>query len=232
MALSPAQFSPQATQSGKTASMGAFRLKQDQSNSWLGPSPNLALALLAYVASAVPAYAHTGTGPLDGFLSGFLHPIFGVDHLLAMLAVGIWGAQMGGRAVWTLPVVFPTIMTIGGVIGILGIPVPRVEIMIALSMLGLGLTIALAWKPHEALAIVVISVFAIIHGYAHGAELPEAADPISYAFGFVSATGLIHIAGIIFGLVLGILANGWVSRGAGAAIAAAGVYFLSAAVRA
>ena len=98
-------------------------------------------------------------------------------------------------------------------------------------MLGLGLTIALAWKPHEALAIVVISVFAIFHGYAHGAELPEAADPISYAFA-VSATGLIHIAGIIFGLVLGILANGWVSRGAGAAIAAAGVYFLSAAVRA
>ena len=212
--------------------MGAFRVKQDQSDSWLGPSPNLVLALLAYVASAVPAYAHTGTGPLDGFLSGFQHPIFGVDHLLAMLAVGIWGAQMGGRAVWTLPVVFPAIMTIGGVIGILGIPVPRVEIMIALSMLGLGLTIALAWKPHEALAIVVISVFAIFHGYAHGAELPEAADPISYAFGFVGATGLIHIAGIIFGLGLGILANGWVSRGAGAAIAAAGVYFLSAAVRA
>ena len=144
--------------------------------------------------SAVPAYAHTGTGPLDGFLSGFLHPIFGVDHLLAMLAVGIWGAQMGGRAVWTLPVVFPTIMTIGGVIGILGIPVPRVEIMIALSMLGLGLTIALAWKPHEASAIVVISVFAIFHGYAHGAELPEAADPISYAFVSAPRASFISLA--------------------------------------
>ena len=158
--------------------------------------------------------------------------LFGVDHLLAMLAVGIWGAQMGGRAVWTLPVVFPAIMTIGGVIGILGIPVPRVEIMIALSMLGLGLTIALAWKPHEALAIVVISVFAIFHGYAHGAELPEAADPISYAFGFVGATGLIHIAGIIFKLGSAY----WPMAGSVGArvlpIAAAGVYFLSASVRA
>jgi urease accessory protein len=189
-----------------------------------------ASAILA--ASAAPAFAHTGTGQLGGFLSGFEHPIFGIDHLLAMLAVGIWGAQMGGRAVWTLPVVFPMIMAIGGVIGILGIPVPRVEVMIGLSMLGLGLAIALAWKPHEALAIVSISVFAIFHGYAHGAELPEAADPVLYAMGFVIATGLIHVAGIIFGLVLGKLADGWVSRGAGAAIAAAGVYFLTAAVSA
>lgn len=186
-------------------------------------------ALVALLGSSTPIYAHTGTGSLGGFSSGFEHPIFGVDHLLAMLAVGIWGAQMGGRAVWTLPVVFPAIMAVGGVIGILGIPVPRVEIMIGLSMLGLGLAIALAWKPREAFAIVAISVFAIFHGYAHGAELPEAADPVLYALGFVIATGLIHVTGIIFGLVVGKLANGWVSRGAGATIAAAGVYFLSAA---
>ncbi len=216
--------------------MDVLGLNRDQqSDFWLGLSRNmrrLTSVLLVLVASAAPAYAHTGIAPLGGFLSGFEHPIFGVDHLLAMLAVGIWGAQMGGRAVWTLPVVFPAIMAIGGVLGILGIPVPRVEVMIGLSMLGLGLAIALAWKPHGALAIVTISVFAIFHGYAHGAELPEAADPILFAMGFVIATGLIHIAGIVFGLVLGRLANGWVSRGAGAAIAAAGVYFLSAAVSA
>lgn len=182
----------------------------------------LTIALLA----PTTAFAHEGAGTLGGFMSGFRHPIFGYDHLLAMLAVGIWGAQMGGRAVWTLPTVFPLIMAAGGFAGATGVPLPYVEVLIALSVIGLGLAIALQWKAPEMIAIAAVGIFAVFHGHAHGAELPEAADPVAYGIGFVLATGLIHIAGIAFGLILGKLMNGWVSRGAGALITAAGLYFL------
>jgi urease accessory protein len=174
------------------------------------------------------ASAHTGIELLGGFLSGFEHPIVGVDHLLAMLAVGIWGAQMGGRAVWTLPVVFPLIMAAGGVAGIAGLPLPQVETGVALSLLVLGLVIAIAFRPLEGVAVALVGMFAVFHGYAHGAELPSAADPAAYSAGFVIATGLIHVAGIGIGLLSGRLAGGWLARGAGGAIAAGGIYFLLA----
>jgi urease accessory protein len=183
------------------------------------------LAILV-VACAVPAAAHTGQGALGGFTSGFQHPILGYDHLLAMLAVGIWGAQMGGRSVWTLPVTFPLIMAVGGILGMSGFPLPHVELGIALSVLTFGLVIALALRPPEYVALLLIAIFAIFHGFAHGAELPEAADPVAYAMGFVVATGLIHLVGIGIGRALGKLYDGWVARGLGGAIAAAGVYFL------
>ena len=124
-----------------------------------------------------PAAAHIIQGAQGGFGSGFAHPLTGPDHFLAMFAVGLWGAQMGGRQVWTLPVTFPLIMVVGGVIGMLGVPLPAIEIGIALSILALGLAIALAWRPAEWIALILIAYFALCHGYAHGAELPLSADP-------------------------------------------------------
>ena len=172
--------------------------------------------------------AHTIGANAGGFLSGFEHPVFGPDHLLAMFAVGLWGAQIGGRSVWELPVAFPLIMTFGGTLGIIGIPLPYTEILIAVSMVALGLAVAFAWRPASWLSIAVVGAFAIFHGHAHGVELPSSANPIAYALGFVIATGLIHIAGIGFGLVLGKAMDGRVSRTAGAAIGFVGAYYLLA----
>ena len=183
-------------------------------------------AFMLALLSMAPAEAHTGQGALGGFQSGFAHPVFGLDHLLAMLAVGIWGAQMGGRRVWTLPVTFPLIMALGGIAGMAGLYLPQVELGIALSVLVLGLAIAIAWRPFEWVALILIAIFAVFHGYAHGIELPNAADPAAYSAGFVIATGAIHIIGIGIGLVLSKLLHGWVSRGLGGAIAVSGFYFL------
>lgn len=183
-----------------------------------------ALALFLFTATA--AQAHTGSGALGGFQSGFLHPILGFDHLLAMLLVGIWGAQMGGRNVWMLPVVFPLVMAAGGFAGAAGFPLPGVETVIALSVIGLGLAVAFAAKPPEWAAAVLVGIFAVFHGYAHGMELPEAADGVAYGIGFVLATGLIHLAGIGFGLAVIPRQQGRLARAAGAAMSLAGVYFL------
>src|ERR1700730_9882305 len=133
---------------------------------------------------------------------------------------------MGGRSVWSLPVTFPLVMTIGGVLGMAGVPLSHVETGIALSMLVLGAAIVLTWHPREWVALAVIAVFAICHGYAHGVELPNAADPAAYAVGFVIATGTIHIIGIAIGLTAGKLFEGWFSRGLGGGVVAAGLYFL------
>ncbi len=187
--------------------------------------PLLALGLL--VLSDHPAAAHI-VGQAAGFSSGFEHPLTGLDHFLAMLAVGIWGAQMGGRSVWTLPVTFPLIMTLGGVAGMMGLPMPSVELGIAVSIMALGAAIAAAWRPHEAVALILISVFALFHGYAHGAELPRAADPANYAVGFVVATGLIHVLGVGIGLALSKPFGGILARALGGVIALAGVWFLLA----
>jgi urease accessory protein len=173
-----------------------------------------------------PAAAHIIQGAQGGFGSGFAHPLTGPDHFLAMFAVGLWGAQMGGRPVWTLPVTFPMIMVVGGVIGMLGIPLPGIEIGIALSILALGLAIALAWHPAEWVALVLIGFFALCHGHAHGVELPLSADPADYAIGFVLATGMIHLFGIGVGLALNKPMHGRLSRGLGALIGIGGIYFL------
>jgi urease accessory protein len=145
-----------------------------------------------------------------------------------MFAVGIWGAQMGGRAVWTLPVTFPLIMAAGGLAGMLGFPLPHVELGIALSILALGSAIAFAWRPVEAIALILVGAFAICHGYAHGVELPAAADPADYAAGFVIATGMIHIFGVGVGLGLGKPFGGQLARALGTVIAIGGIYFLAA----
>ena len=150
----------------------------------------------------------------------------GLDHLLAMLAVGIWGAQMGGRRIWVLPVVFPLIMAVGGFLGAAGAPFPFVEGAIALSVLALGAAIAFKLKPPEWIAIVLIGFFALAHGHAHGEELPQAADGAAYGIGFVLATGFIHLAGIGFGLLVGRQWHGRLSQACGAAMSLAGAFFL------
>jgi urease accessory protein len=172
------------------------------------------------------AAAHIIQGTQGGFGSGFAHPLTGPDHFLAMFAVGLWGAQMGGRQVWTLPVTFPLIMVVGGIAGMAGLPLPAVEIGIALSIMALGLAIALAWRPAEWVALVLIAYFALCHGYAHGVELPLSTDPADYAIGFVLATGMIHLFGIGVGLGLNKPVGGRLSRGLGALIGVGGIYFL------
>jgi len=185
-------------------------------------------AALLMLAAPGAAEAHILQGEAGGFLHGFEHPLSGLDHLLAMFCVGLWGAQMGGRAVWSLPIAFPLIMVVGGMMGIAGVPLPAVESGIALSIIVLGAAIALVWRPPEWLAVLVIGVFAIFHGYAHGAELPTAADPADYAIGFVVATGLIHLAGIAVGLAFQRLRGGELSRALGGLIGLGGLYFLVA----
>lgn len=185
-------------------------------------------AIILTAATASSAWAHSIQGTTTGFAGGFEHPLTGPDHFLAMFAVGVWGAQMGGRSVWTLPVLFPLIMTIGGIAGMTGVVLPHVETGIALSVLVLGLAIALAWHPREWVPLLLIAAFAICHGYAHGVELPRAADPTAFAAGFVIATGLIHILGIAVGLLLSRPVKGRLARGVGAVIAAGGIYYLVA----
>jgi len=172
------------------------------------------------------AAAHIISGTQGGLASGFAHPLTGPDHFLAMFAVGLWGAQMGGRSVWTLPVTFPLIMVVGGIIGMAGLPLPAIEVGIALSIMALGLAIALAWRPAEWIALILIAYFALCHGYAHGAELPLSTDPADYAIGFVLATGMIHLFGIGVGLGLNKPAGGRLSRALGALIGLGGIYFL------
>lgn len=190
----------------------------------------LALAFLLWLLDTRLAAAHIMTGPMGGFASGFEHPLSGPDHLLAMFSVGLWGAQMGGRAVWSLPVTFPLIMCIGGVLGIAGVAMPGIELGIACSILVLGVAIGLEWKAPEWLAVVIVAFFAIFHGYAHGAELPLAADPAAYAVGFVVATGMIHVLGVVVGLLVGRLYYGKVSRAMGGLIMLGGLFYLVPAI--
>jgi urease accessory protein len=185
----------------------------------------LTLTLMLFVLPAT-AGAHTATGTIGGFLSGFQHPLTGLDHIVAMVAVGLWGAFLGGRAMWTLPVVFPMVMAIGGAVGVLGLPLPGVETGIALSGVILGAMVAFAAKPPLWVAAVIVGVFAIFHGYAHGTELPESANAMTFAIGFVISTGLLHMSGIAFGLLVKWPWGQMAVRAGGVAIALVGFGFL------
>lgn len=183
---------------------------------------------LTLLLAASPALAHTGEGITGGFLSGFTHPIFGWDHVVAMVAVGLWGAFLGMPALWILPIVFPLVMAVGGALGVAGIPLPAVETGIALSGVVLGLLVALAVRAPLWVAAIFVGVFAIFHGYAHGAELPSAANPVAYGVGFVISTGLLHLGGIAIGFLTRVPNGQWIVRGAGLGIAAVGGMFLTA----
>ena len=184
----------------------------------------LAWALL--LAAPAAAMAHTGMGGLGGFTAGVVHPLFGPDHLVAMLAVGLWGSQLGNPALWVLPVTFPLIMAVGGFLGVVGIELPMVETVIAVSALTLGAMVAFAARPPLWTAGIMVGIFGLFHGNAHGLELPETANPLAYAVGFVLATGFIHLTGVALGLLGRWPAGVQAVRAGGAAVAAAGIWFL------
>jgi urease accessory protein len=186
----------------------------------------------ARVVLLVPAiaYAHAQAGAATGFLTGFEHPISGLDHVLAMVAVGLWGAQLGAPAIWQLPVAFPMMMAVGGFLGLVGLPLPGAEIGIALSAILLGAMVILEARPPLPLAVALVGFFAIFHGYAHGRELPPGANGLTYSIGFVVATGCLHAVGIGIGLIHRWATGRIALRLAGALVAVAGVHFLWSAV--
>jgi urease accessory protein len=157
------------------------------------------VAPLVLAAVTTPALAHSENGVAIDFWGGFTHPIFGPDHVIAMVAVGLWGAFLGAPAIWLLPVVFPLVMAFGGALGVAGVPLPGVETGIAVSAIILGGMVAFAAKAPLWIAAVLVGAFAIFHGHAHGAELPVGADAVAFSMGFVVATGTLHLGGITFG---------------------------------
>ena len=175
---------------------------------------------------ALPVQAHTDSGAASGLFAGLRHPVSGLDHVLAMIAVGLWGAQLGSPAIWLLPVTFPMVMAFGGMLALMGISLPGTEYGIAASAILLGLAVATELKPKLELAALLVGFFAIFHGHAHGTELPAGESGLLYSMGFVIATGCLHALGVGMGLV-----NRWqigqrILRFAGGGVTVAGVFFL------
>ncbi|MGX7707916.1 HupE/UreJ family protein [Methylobacterium sp. Gmos1] len=185
----------------------------------------LAAALL--LLSSQAAFAHPGHGDAAGLAHGFAHPLSGADHLLAMVAVGLLAAARGGRALWAVPLAFLGMMAVGGALGAAGIAVPFVEAGIGLSVVAFGLAAALGAGLPLAAAMALVGAFAVFHGYAHGAEMPETASGLTYGIGFLAASALLHLAGIGLGLATGRVAQGRALPFAGAAVAVAGVAVLA-----
>jgi urease accessory protein len=179
------------------------------------------------VFSAQTAFAHPQKGEAVGFLTGFRHPISGLDHVLAMVAVGLWGAQLGAPAIWILPVAFPMVMAIGGMLGLMGIPLPGIEYGIALSAMLLGIAVMVEVRPPAGVAAALVGFFAIFHGHAHGTELPPGQSALLYSMGFVIATGCLHALGIGAGTVHRWAWGQKLLRVAGALVAGGGVFFLA-----
>ena len=169
-------------------------------------------------------HAHVGVGETNGFTHGVAHPLSGLDHICAMIAVGLWSAQMGGRAIWAVPVTFVTVMVFGGFLGMMHVNVPFIETGIIVSVLAFGVFIAVAVCLPLIVSVIVVGFFAICHGHAHGAEMPGTASGIEYAVGFVLATALLHGIGIALGIGMQKISKPIVLRFAGAAITFCGVY--------
>jgi len=181
-------------------------------------------AVLAVLVFPLPLAAHDG-GSAAGLLSGLYHPISGLDHVLAMVAVGIWGAQLGKPAIWVLPVTFPMVMALGGMIGLLGLGLPGVEVAIGLSALLLGVMVALEHRTDLRLAAALVGFFAVFHGNAHGTELPDGQSALLYSIGFVVSTGTLHGAGIGLGVIHRRERGRSALRLAGTVIALGGAWF-------
>ena len=192
----------------------------------MGKSASMRLPLFVAAGVLLPsfAYAHVGVGETSGFMHGLSHPISGLDHVCAMLAVGLWAAQMGGRSVWAVPLTFVSVMALGGVLPMLGIGLPFVEQGIVLSVLLLGVLIAASVRLPLIWGSSMVGLFALWHGHAHGTEMPALSSGITYALGFMLATALLHIFGIAFGLEMQRLARERIIPAAGASIAMCGVY--------
>jgi urease accessory protein len=175
------------------------------------------------------AFAHVGVGETTGFMHGFSHPLSGLDHILAMVMVGVFAWQLGGRALWLVPTTFVLVMAFGGALGIAGVDLPFVEVGIALSVIVLGVIVAPSIKAPVYAAMALVGVFAIFHGHAHGTEMPESSGGLTYAVGFMLATALLHVVGIGVGFVVcqvGQRYGTMVYRVAGGAAAVAGVWLL------
>jgi urease accessory protein len=183
------------------------------------------LTLLATL-GAQPASAHVGPGEAYGFVTGILHPLSGMDHVLAMVAVGLWGAQLGAPAIWVLPVAFPLVMAMGGMLGLIGVPLPGIEYGIAASAILLGVAVMFELRPPLAVAAALVVFFAIFHGHAHGTELPPGQSALLYSMGFVIATGCLHALGIGIGAVHRWAWGQKLLRTAGAVVATGGVFFM------
>ena len=184
-------------------------------------------ALVTIALSVQTALAHPQSGEAAGFLTGFRHPIFGLDHVLAMVAVGLWGAQLGAPAIWVLPVAFPIVMAVGGMLGLMGVPLPGIEYGIALSAILLGAAVMFEIRPPIGAAASLVGFFAIFHGHAHGTELPPGQSALLYSMGFVVATGGLHVLGIGAGTVHRWVWGQKLLRLAGALVAGGGAFFLS-----
>lgn len=190
--------------------------------------PNVALLLVLLWPLA--ALAHIQAGEAGGFVSGLSHPVSGWDHILAMVAVGLWGAQLGMPAIWVLPVAFPMMMAFGGMLGLVGAPLPGVEVGIAVSAVVLGALVLGGVRMPLAAAVPVVAFFAVFHGHAHGTELQAGQNAVLYSLGFVIATGLLHATGIGIGLIQRWSVGRKLLRGAGGIVLAGGLYFFWQAV--
>ncbi|MCW5696291.1 MAG: HupE/UreJ family protein [Bauldia sp.] len=162
----------------------------------------LPIAAAVLVLSTLPAFAHLDPGEHGSFLAGFTHPLTGLDHILVMVAVGLWAATIGGRALWVVPAAFVGTMGAGYLLSLTGVALPAVEPVILASVVALGLVVAMAVKLPPAAAAVLVGVFALFHGHAHGGEI-GAATAASFGFGFAIATALLHAAGLGLGIALG-----------------------------
>ena len=182
--------------------------------------------VFAFLVLTLPsfAHAHVGAGEASGWMHGLSHPFGGLDHVCAMIAVGLWAAQMGGRAVWRVPLAFVCVMMPGGLLGMAAIPVPFSEAGIIMSLLGLGVLIAAAVRLPLPVSIAMVGVFAVFHGYAHGSEIPQSASGLGYAAGFAVATALLHLSGTGTALFLKRLGRARLLRAAGGAVAVCGGY--------
>ena len=186
--------------------------------------------LIILLCWAPSAFAHPQKGEAVGFLTGFRHPISGLDHVLAMVAVGLWGAQLGSPAIWLLPVAFPMVMAMGGMLGLMGVPLPGTEYGIAMSAILLGAAVLFEIRPPLTIAAILVGFFAIFHGHAHGTELPPGQSALLYSMGFVIATGCLHAVGIGIGTVHRWRWGQKLLRAAGGLVTVGGVFFLWKAV--
>jgi urease accessory protein len=192
------------------------------------PRSSMPTVLLALLFALTPslAFAHIGVGDTNGIVHGFVHPVSGMDHILPMVAVGMFAAHLGGRAMWLVPLSFVAMMALGGVLGMAGFALPYAEIGIGVSVVVLGIIVAMRVNPPVAIAMALVGFFAIFHGHAHGAEMPETASGLGYGVGFVLATALLHAIGIGVGILIGRAGQRYsraIAQIAGSAMALAGV---------
>lgn len=194
-------------------------MKVNNKSQWPG-----LIGLLVVLLTPSSAFAHTGLGDTSGLWNGLAHPLGGLDHLCAMIGVGLWAAQRGGRALWLVPLAFLLVMALGGLLGAMAVGLPLVEQGIVASVLMLGIFIAASVRMPLVVSAMIVGTFALFHGHAHGAEMQPTYSGLAYGIGFLASTALLHLCGIGFGLVARQSGAAWLVRYAGAAIMLCGIY--------